>query len=150
MSALQQYFLQCILLLCFTSALYAKALPVQTQAFSQEVILKQRAEIASMAATALSKELPKKIDKYTTLLSIKSSGATLVYTFTINSSDKNDTVIQREDHSRMQKAIIEGVCQSSQRFLQAGINTAYIYKSAKTKKLLFRFDITKEKCKFNH
>ncbi len=143
---MKQRFLQYTLLLCMASALYAKALPVQMKEFPKEEMRKQNIEIASLAAQAMSKNLPKKIDKYTTLLSVKNNATTLVYTFAINSGAKSDAAIQKEDHSKMQKAVTEGVCQSAQRFLKAGIDTTYIYVSAKTKKPLFRFDITQDKC----
>ncbi len=143
---MKQYFLQYTLLLCVASALYAKAMPMQTQEFPKKEMKKQNIQIASLAAQAMSKNLPKQIDKYTTLLSVKNDATTLVYTFAINSDAKSDAAIQKEDHKRMQKAVTEGVCQSSQRFLQAGIDTAYVYVSVKTKKPLFRFDITKDKC----
>lgn len=144
---MKQHFLQYTLLLCVASALYAKALPMQAQEFPKEEMIKQNIEIASLAAQAMSKNLPKKIDKYTTLLSVKNDTTTLVYTFAINSGAKSDATIQKEDHSKMQKAVTVGVCKSAQRFLQAGIDTAYVYVSAKTKKLLFRFDITQDKCR---
>ena len=119
---------------------------VTTQEFPQSELKKQKMQIASMAAKELSKNLPQKIDKYTTLLSIKNEDATLVYTFEINSGAKSDEAIIKEDHSRMQKAVTRGVCNSSAKFLEAGINTRYIYRSAKSKKRLFVFNITQDEC----
>jgi len=46
----------------------------------------------------------------------------------------------------MKKAVTTGVCQSSRKFLAAGINTSYSYISAKSKAELFRFDITQADC----
>jgi len=143
---MKKYFLLYALMVLITSALSAKEMQMQTQEFPKEELTKQKVLIASMAAKELSKTLPQEIDKYTTLLSIKNSDATLVYTFAINTGAKSDASIIKEDHSRMQRVVTRGVCQSSSRFLDAGINTSYVYISAKSKKPLFRFDITKERC----
>ncbi|QOP46533.1 hypothetical protein [Sulfurimonas paralvinellae] len=128
------------------SALSAKEMPIQTRELPKEELQKQKVLIASLAAKELSKTLPQKIDNYTTLKSITNNNATLVYTFTINTGAKSDDAVIKEDHSRMQKVVTQGVCKSSERFLESGINTTYIYVSAKTDKTLFKFDITKEKC----
>ena len=143
---MKKHFLLYAFILLITSV-SAKEIQMQTQEFPKEELKKQKVLIASMAAKELSKTLPQKIDKYTTLLSIKNSDATLVYTFAINTGAKSDEAIIKEDHSRMQRVVVAGVCQSSARFLDAGINTSYVYISAKSKKPLFRFDITKERCK---
>ena len=143
---MKKHFLLYTFILLITSA-SAKEIQMQTQEFPKEELTKQKVLIASMAAKELSKTLPQKIDKYTTLLSIKNSDATLVYTFTINTGVKSDASIIKEDHSRMQRVVTRGVCNSSVRFLESGIGISYIYVSAKTKKLLFRFDVTQETCK---
>jgi len=119
---------------------------IQNQEFPKEELQKQKSTIASMVVQEIAKTLPQKVDKYTTLVSIKNEKATLVYTFEINSGAKSDEAIIKEDHSRMQKAVTKGVCQSSSKFLEAGINTRYIYRSAKSKQTLFVFDITQDKC----
>ena len=141
----QRFFLY-VLVVLVTSSLCAKEMKVQVLEFPQKELKKQNIQIATMAAQAMSKNLPQKIDQYTTLRSVKNDNSTLIYTFVISSNTKSDKEIIREDHSRMQKAITEGVCQSSQRFLKAGINTSYIYVSKKTDTPLFRFDITQTKC----
>jgi len=144
---MKKHFLLYALMVFITSVAFAKEMQMQTQEFPKEELKKQKVLIASLAAKELSKTLPQEIDKYTTLLSIKNSDATLVYTFAINTGAKSDEAIIKEDHSRMQRVVTQGVCQSSARFLDAGINTSYIYINAKSKKPLFRFDITKERCK---
>jgi hypothetical protein len=107
---------------------------------------KQNREITSLTAASLSKDLPHTVDKYTTLIKVMSDDTTLVWTFEINTGSKSDESVKKEDHSRMQKAVTLGVCQSANRFFEAGINTSYIYISAKTKAELFRFDITQKDC----
>jgi len=129
--------------------LFGQTMQMKHQDLSQKKMQEQNVEIATLAAQAMSKNLPQKIDKYTLLQSVTHNNATLIYTFLINDATKSDTVIQKKDHSKMQKAVTQGVCQSSKRFLQAGINISYIYKSAKSKKLLFRFDITKDACNYS-
>jgi len=130
----------------FLQTLCADSTHLQTQEFPKKEFQKQKKEIARMVAQEISKTLPQKIDKYTTLSAITSKDATLIYTFDINSGAKSDEAIIKEDHSRMQRAVTKGVCQSSRKFLEAGINTRYIYRSAKSKKELFVFNITQDTC----
>jgi len=137
-------------ILLFTISVFAKETQIQIKELPQEQLHKQNILIASLAAKELSKTLPQKIDKYTTLLSIKNKDAALIYTFSINTGAKSDDAVIKEDHSRMQKVVTQGICQSSKRFLESGINISYLYQSAKTKSLLFRFDITKEKCEYKN
>ena len=106
----------------------------------------QNRKIIALVVQELSKDLPKTIDKYTKFVNIKSDDLTLIYTFEINTGSKSDKMVQQEDHARMQAAVTQGVCRSSQRFLDAQINIAYVYHSAKTKTQLFRFDITQADC----
>jgi len=110
-------------------------------------IKKQNIQIVQMAAKELSSQLPQTIDKYTKLVKIDGKDESLLYTFEINTGSKSDEAVIKEDRSRMQKAVTQGVCNSSARFLQSGIDISYIYTSAKSKKELFRFDISKKDCK---
>ncbi len=112
-----------------------------------ENIKLQNQEVVKLAAKELSSQLPKTIDKYTQLISIKGQQETLIYTYEINTGTKSDESVIKEDKSRMQKAVTNGICTSSERFLDNGINITYIYASAKSKKDLFQFDVTKEDCK---
>jgi hypothetical protein len=111
-----------------------------------EKIKKQNIQIVQMAAKELSSQLPQKIDNYTQLVKIEGKDQSLLYTFEINTGSKSDDTVIKEDKSRMQKAVTQGVCNSSARFLQSGIDISYIYTSAKSKKELFRFDIRKKDC----
>ena len=108
----------------------------------------QNRNIVRMASEELNKDLPKKIDKYTTLMKIEGKGETLLYTFEINTGAKNDEAIRKEDRTRMQRAVTNGICKSSKRFLDAYINIVYVYMSAKSKKELFRFDIKRADCEY--
>jgi len=107
----------------------------------------QNQNVVKMAAEGLSQELPKKVDAFTQLISIKAKEETLFYTFEINASQSDDAIIKK-DKSRMQKAVTNGICQFSKRFLKSGINISYIYTSAKSRKKLFQFDVDKTKCDY--
>jgi hypothetical protein len=109
---------------------------------------KQNRNIVKLASEELSKSLPQKIDKYTTLKKIEGREETLFYTFEINTGAKSDEAIQKEDRTRMQKAVTNGICRSSKRFLDAHINIAYLYISAKSKNELFRFDVKRADCEY--
>jgi len=135
-----------LLLLAFSITLFASDLKIRSQQFPATEMEAQNVTIAKMSAEALSKDLPHNVDKYTTLETVISEEATIIYTFIINSGSKSDEAIQKEDHSRMKKAITIGVCQSAKRLLNAKINITYIYQSAKTKAELFRFDISQKDC----
>jgi len=131
----------------FFQLLSADTKNITTQEFPQSEIKKQKMQIVSMVAQELSKNLPQKIDNYTSLVSVTNDGATLVYTFEINSGAKSDEAIMKEDHSRMKRVVTQGVCHSSYRFLEAGIDIRYIYRSALTQRELFVFNITQAECK---
>jgi len=125
---------------------YSKGIIKGEQEYPLDKFKEQNRQIIKMVVSEISKSLPQKVDKYTTMTNIRDENLTLIYTFEINASSKSDKTIIKEDKPRMQKAITKGVCQTSKRFLDADISLAYEYKSATTKKELFTFLITKEKC----
>jgi len=135
-----------ILLISFREFSFGKDLKMRTQEFPKKEMQKQKNEIVKLMAKELSKNLPQKVDSYTTLSNITAKGSTLVYTFKINTGVKKDATIIKEDYSRMQRAVTTGVCQSSSKLLESGINTTYIYINSKTKNHLFQFGITQSKC----
>ncbi|NPA58892.1 MAG: hypothetical protein GXO30_00285 [Epsilonproteobacteria bacterium] len=143
---MQKIVLAAFLLATSFSFCFAQDLKIRTQEFPKKEMIKQKNEVAKLMAKGLSKNLPQKVDRYTTLMDVKNQGSTLIYTFEINTGVKKDETIIKQDHSRMQRAVTTGVCQSSSKLLEAGINTSYIYISAKSKKTLFRFDITQSRC----
>jgi hypothetical protein len=110
-------------------------------------MLAQNRQVVKMAVKALSEKLPQTVDKYTQFTAISNKGLTLIYTFEINTGAKSDEAVIREDKKRMEKHVKSGICTSSKRFLDSQINISYIYLSAKTKKELFKFDVTKSDCK---
>ncbi len=135
-----------LIIVFFTQIIHASDLPQRTGDFPDKEMQAQNKEIAKLVAEEISSTLPQTVDRYTTLVSVASKDTTLIYTFEINTGAKSDATVQKEDHSRMKRAVTIGICQSSEKFLQAGIYTSYLYVSATTKALLFQFDITQENC----
>jgi len=140
-----------ILLLVFVLVSYVEFsfcedIKMRTQEFPKEEMQKQKSEVAKLMAKGLSKTLPQKVDSYTTLTKVTNEGSTLIYTFEIDIGVKKDETVIKEDHSRMRDAVLTGVCQSSSKLLEASINTTYRYISTRSKKMLFKFEITQSKC----
>ncbi|MGB5964800.1 MAG: hypothetical protein WBF77_13355 [Sulfurimonadaceae bacterium] len=106
----------------------------------------QNRKIVQLVVEEISKDLPKTIDNYTQFVDITSKDLALIYIFEINTGVKSDKTVREEDRSRMQRAVTQGVCRSSARFLDAQINISYLYRSAKTKAPLFQFDIAQADC----
>ena len=135
-----------ILLLSLISSSFAQDLKLRTDEFPDKEMKSQSKEIIQLASASISQTLPQVVDKYTTLVSVKGVGTTLLYTFEINTGSKSDQTVRDEDRSRMKRAVTQGICQSSSKFLIAGVNTSYIYVSSKTKAHLFQFDISLKDC----
>ncbi len=135
-----------LLFLSLSISLLSSEIKTKTGEFPAKEMKKQNIEIAKLTAASLSKDLPTVIDKYTTLSKVVSEHTTIIWTFEINTGAKSDKTVKNEDHTRMKKAVTKGICQSSNKFLTAGIDTSYIYLSAKTKAELFRFNISKKDC----
>jgi len=132
--------------LTFCQSILANELPVKQLDVSPQQLEKQNKEITILVAQELSKDLPKDIDKYTKFTSIVAHGATLTYTFEINTGSKSDKSVMEKDKSRMEEAVVNGVCRSSKRFMDAQITVNYVYKSAKSKVKLFTFEINQKRC----
>ncbi|WP_415398194.1 hypothetical protein [Sulfurimonas sp. CS5] len=135
-----------LILISLSIALVASDIPTRTGTFPQKEMKAQNKEIARLVAKEISSTLPQTIDKLTTLASVKNKDTTLIYTFEINTGAKSDEAIKKEDRTRMKQAVTAGICQSSKKFLEAGIDTSYVYVNAKTKVRLFQFDITQKDC----
>ncbi len=106
----------------------------------------QNRNVVKAAAEELSRELPKRVDRFTELVAISAEGQTLAYTFEIDAAPKSDETLIREGADRMKRNVTAGVCATSRRFLQSGITISYRYVSAPTKRELFRFDIDESIC----
>ena len=119
---------------------------MQTRDLPMDAMVKQNKKIVKLASEEISKTLPQKVDQYTRLLKVEGKDTTMIYIFEINTGAKSDEAIKKEDRTRMQKAVTQGICRSSKRFLDAEINITYLYQSAASKKELFRFDVSKADC----
>jgi len=107
----------------------------------------QNRQIVKSASEALSQGLPKRVDRFTSLESVKAKDTTLTFVFSLNVPNKSDEALEKEGKKRMRDRVTRGVCGSYKRFLDADIKVAYHYISAKSKKELFSFSIDKNKCK---
>ena len=107
---------------------------------------KQNQQIVKMASEEMTKTLPQKVDKYTTLQRVEGEGTRLTYVFEINTGAKSDETVIKEDRSRMKKAVTSGICKSSKRFLDAQIDITYLYTSVASKVKLFQFDVSQKDC----
>jgi len=137
-------------LIAASQLLFAEALPaskdpaMQKQADKQ--IKMQNSEVVKSVIAELSKKVPQKVDKFTTFTKIENEGLTLIYTYEINAPAKSDDEIRAKDRTRMEEAVVYGVCTRSKRFLESDISLTYLYVSAKSKEELFRFEITPKSC----
>ena len=110
-------------------------------------VRQQNMNVVKAAAESMNKELPKQVDRYTKLLSIKPQGETLQYIFEIAAPPKSDAQIKQEAKERHMKArVTQGLCGSSARFLKSGIDIEYIYRSAATGKTLMDYKVSKKDC----
>ena len=107
---------------------------------------KQNEFIVNLAAQEMNKSTPQAIDKLTTLVQVRANKTTLEYIYEINIAPKTDKYVQKQNHSKMKNAIVQGTCSKSKRFLQADIDITYIYKSSLSKVELFRFNVNQKSC----
>ena len=126
--------------------IFASDVQIQNREISPKDMKSQNKIITKLAAQEINKSLPQKIDKYTTLITVKAEDSTLVYIFELNITPKTDEAVKKEDHARMKEAVTRGTCISSKKFLEADISLRYIYSSAISKKELFQFNINQESC----
>lgn len=119
---------------------------VRSQNLSVDKMKEQNKTLIKMVVEEISKKLPQVVDKYTKFTKISNEDLTLIYTFEIDTGDKNDDDVIKQSEDRMRRVITKGICQSSSRFLNADIDISYRYINANTKTKLFRFDVTKKDC----
>ncbi|MDD2448525.1 MAG: hypothetical protein PHS42_04440 [Sulfurimonas sp.] len=135
-----------IFMVIFSTLLFSSEIQTRPGVLPEKEMQAQNVIIAEMVVKETSKSLPQVVDKYTTLASVKNQGATLIYTFEINTGSKSDEAVRKEDRTRMKEAVTMGVCKTTYKFLQAGIDTSYVYISEKSKAKLFEFNISLEDC----
>jgi hypothetical protein len=106
----------------------------------------QNREILNLMKTELSKNLPRKIDPYTTLVAVDINALTLISTYEINTGGKSDESVRKNDMPRMVKAITHGECKRSKVHFENGMALEYRYKNAATKKDIFNIFISLKDC----
>lgn len=141
---MQKLFLSLLLLNGFS---YATETIQEGEAYPIEKFQEQNKKIIKMVVEEISKTLPQTVDKYTEMTKIRDENLSLIYTFEINTGVKSDEAIRKEDHARMKKAVTKGICQSSKRFIDAGVTLVYEYLSATSKEELFSFKMDEALCK---
>ena len=144
---MQKILLSTIILMLLVDFTYATDIIKEGEAYPIEKLKEQNEQIIKMVVKEISKSLPQKVDKYTQMTKIRDENLTLIYTFEINTGRKSDEAVKKEATARMRKAVTKGVCQSSKRFIDAGVSLTYEYLSATSKKELFSFDMNETICK---
>jgi len=139
--------LSLIALLLVATLIHASEIIKDGQEYPIEKIREQNRLIIKMVVDEISKKLPQKVDNYTNLIKIRDEELTLIYTFEINTGAKSDETVIKEDKARMKRVVSKGICQSSKRFLEAGVTLSYEYMSASSKKMLFTFSMNEKSCK---
>jgi len=115
--------------------------------FTENNMKKQNKTIVKMAAEDISKHLPQKVDKFTTLIKADYKDTNLIYIYSLNIPKKSDKEISKEGKNKMTPRIKENSCRSAKRFLKSDITLTYRYISKKSKKLLYSIDVNKKDCK---
>jgi len=106
----------------------------------------QNLNIVKKAVEGIGKTLPQKVDNRTTLERIEGEGTRLIYTFVVDGAPKSDEALRKEGQTRMAPIVKAGICRSSARFLQAGIDLSYRYLSKATGAEILRVDVSKKDC----
>ncbi len=135
-----------IKILSTTLILATLGMTLHAEESQTDKVKRQNIEIVQMAAEEIDAKLPQKVDNYTQLIKIVAKGENLIYTFEINTGAKKDETVISEDQVRMKNSVTQGLCRSSKRFLESGVQISYIYTSAISKNRLFRFDVTRQLC----
>ena len=64
-----------------------------------EKVRQQNREVVKQAAESLSRELPKRVDRYTQLMAIDADGEKLVYIFEVDAGPKSDEQLSPKGRS---------------------------------------------------
>ncbi|QOY52872.1 hypothetical protein [Candidatus Sulfurimonas baltica] len=136
---------QLLIILFLTIVTFATDMKMQNKELVDYTTI-QNKFIIDVDEPANSQTLPKQIDRYTKLVNIKTGNSKLVYIYEIDTNSQTDEAVKLEDRATMKEAIIRGTCISSKQLLEANISLQYLYKSSRTKKELFNFQVNHESC----
>ncbi len=135
-----------IKILSTTLILAILSITLHAEESQADKIKRQNIEVVKMTAEEIAGKLPQKVDNYTQLIKIVAKDENLIYTFEINTGVKKDETVISEEQDRMKSSVTQGLCRSSKRFLESGVQISYIYTSAISKNRLFRFDVNRQLC----
>ena len=86
---------------------------------------------------------PLQLDKHTRLIDIKTTSSSIIYTYEI---DIAKDALGSEDRQTIKKSVTRTTCNESKSYLDANILLKYMYKHAKTKTELLKFDVNSVSC----
>ena len=112
---------------------------------SVDKMREQNVNVVKKAVEGLRETLPQKVDDYTQLVAIDGNGTRLTYTFEVNTGTKSDETMRKEG-TKMAPRILEGICRSAERFMEADIALTYRYINSATHTEVLRVDADKSKC----
>ncbi len=112
---------------------------------SADKMREQNLNVVKKAVEGMRETLPQKVDDYTQLVAIDGNGTRLIYTFEVNTGAKSDETMRKEG-AKMAPRILEGICRSAERFMDADISLTYRYISSATRTEVLRVDADKSKC----
>ena len=112
---------------------------------SVDKMREQNLIVVKKAAEGIRQTLPQKVDAFTKLVAIDSNGTRLTYTFEVNTGAKSDETMRKEG-TKMAPRILNGICKSAERFMEADISLTYRYVSSATHNEVLRVDADKSIC----
>jgi len=107
----------------------------------------QNLNIVKKAVEGINKTLPQRVDRLTQLTHLDSNGTRLIYTFEVDTKDRDINKLREDAKKNIAPRIKRGICKDSTRFLQAGIDIRYRYISQKSKRELLVVDVDEKSCK---
>ena len=112
---------------------------------SVDKLREQNLIVVKKAAEGIGETLPQRVDKFTKLTAIDANGTRLIYTFGVDAGPKSDETMRKEG-AKMAPRILQGICTSAKRFIQADISLTYRYINRATHSEILRVDADKSKC----
>jgi len=112
---------------------------------SVDKLREQNLIVVKKAAEGIGETLPQRVDKFTKLTAIDANGTRLIYTFEVDAGPKSDETMRKEG-AKMAPRILQGICKSADRFMQADISLTYRYINSGTNNEILRVDADKSKC----
>ncbi len=112
---------------------------------SVDKMREQNLIVVKKAAEGIGETLPQRVDEFTKLTAIDANGTRLIYTFAVDAGPKSDEAM-RAKGTKMAPRVLQGICTSAERFMEADISLTYRYINSGTKTEILRVDADKSKC----